>query len=124
MLGALWEWANGLVVVAATVGEAEMDGPTLVALLAGIGGTITGIGALVVQHRNARNVASQGYVDQNLAAMQAVIALHEKEAERLRNADAEKRQTILELRDELATVRQECETCMRRLTVLEGKGSA
>jgi hypothetical protein len=100
---------------------------TLVALAAVVG-AISGLSAGVVAWKQWRSSATQGYVDQNLAAQQAridgqereLVLLREREVEH-RRIEREQRQRIGDLETALAAVQRECDECMDRVRTLESK---
>lgn len=59
----------------------------VVAVITGLAGALSGIGAILVQRRDATTRHESSYVERNLAAMQAYIDLQEDEIKSLRAAN-------------------------------------
>lgn len=91
---------------------AGLDVTALVALIAGISGAITGIGAVVVQRRDVRTKADTSYVDMNLRAMQALVDNTVANEARLQEENRK-------LREDLTACEKRCDECLRRINRLE-----
>ncbi len=110
---------------------AESSVVTATALVLAVGGIVSGVGGVVIQRRNAATSADVSYVDRNLAAMQRIIDLQAVEDKRLRATNEERLKRIDTLEDELAavtaelaTVRAECDDCLKRVRTIERNGSS
>lgn len=116
-------------VVAQVADQASEAGVvTIVALLAAIGGLISGVGGVVLQRRSQTTTARKDYVDGSLAALQRVIDQQAVEDIRLRALSEERLQRIDVLEDELVEVhtelavwRKRCDDCLKRVERLEGE---
>ncbi len=104
----------------------EAGAVTIVALVAAVGGLISGVGGVVLQRRRDSTVARKDYVDGALAAQQAIIDLQAKEDTRLRGLNESRIVRIEALGDEitelhaaLAACRKRCEDCLKRVAKLE-----
>lgn len=117
-----------LTVLSAADGAGSAPGTSIVVYLAAAIGAISGITASVVSWRSHKTNATQGYVDQNLAAQQARIDGQEAELVMLRERDVAQRKRISELEldhgqvhKELTALRKECDECLRRVAELENQ---
>jgi hypothetical protein len=108
--------------------DPSSGGVNALVALAAVVGAISGLSAGVVAWKQWRSSATQGYVDQNLAAQQAridgqereLVLLREREVEH-RRVEREQRQRIGDLETALAAVQRECDECMDRVRTLESK---
>ncbi len=96
----------------AAVIAAGFDPASVIAIIAGVGGAITGVGAVIVQHREARTKADTGYVDANLRAMQAIVDMQGAENVRLRDE-------LEATRTRLADCERRCQECLVKISRLE-----
>jgi hypothetical protein len=78
---------------------------SVIAIIAGVAGAFTGIGAFINTRRDLQTKADANYVDRNLAAMQAVVDFQTAENQRLRA--------------ELDECNRRCEECLTRVRNLE-----
>lgn len=93
-----------------------MDATVVIALMAGLSGAATGIGALVVNRKDVATRADAGYVDTNLKAMQAIVEAQIAETTRQHERhDAE----VAELRAKLKACEGRCNECLARIKALE-----
>jgi uncharacterized protein YPO0396 len=95
-----------------------VDITTFIAILAGVSGAATGIGALIINRKDADTRADTGYVDYNLKAMQAIVEAQIAENQRQRDrAQAE----TTSLRDALTQCEGRCNECLAKVKLLETK---
>jgi len=105
-----------LTVVLGIIAATGFDTASLIAIIAGVTGAISGAAAYVVQNKEVRTKADTGYVDRNLAAMQAIIDRQTAENVRLLGRIDKQEAKIRDLTELLDECQRMCDECLDKVS--------